>query len=186
MEIKLIKKTGVPRAEVEAHQQIQGEFNNTPFTKNWQGYAAFALARSRGGAGSDDFDLVLVTHTTIVAVELKNWSGKLLESTGGKWFLDGEDMSTSPVDVITLKAKKLASLMTQKLGSDKTPFINSYVVLHGRIGKTKLTPEEDKSVLTLNATDWPYEGSWPAIRMATSVMRERLPTGLQRAESAVT
>ena len=149
MEIKLVKKTGVPRAEVEAHQQIQREFDNTPFSKAWRGYAAFALARSHKGAGSDDFDLVLVTHTTIVAIELKNWSGKLLQSTGGKWYLDGEEMSTSPVDVISLKAKKLASLMTQKLGPDKTPFINSYVVLHGRIASTKLTAEENKSVLTM-------------------------------------
>ena len=62
MEIIVIKKIGVPRAEIEAHQQIQREFSNTPFSSKWRGYAAFALARRGSGAGDDDFDLVLITH----------------------------------------------------------------------------------------------------------------------------
>ena len=47
MDIKLIKKTGVPKAEVEAHQQIQREFSSAAFSKGWRGYASFAI--SRGG-----------------------------------------------------------------------------------------------------------------------------------------
>src|SRR5262249_51884708 len=46
-----------------------------------------------------DLDLVLVTHTNIVLLELKNWNGKHLESDGNKWFLDGEDRGASPVEV---------------------------------------------------------------------------------------
>ena len=45
MEIKLLKTTGVPSAEIEAHQQIQREFDGTPFSKGWRGYASFAIAR---------------------------------------------------------------------------------------------------------------------------------------------
>lgn len=107
MEIRLVKKTGVPKAEVEAHQKIQGEFSSTPFSKNWRGYASFAIARGGRGAGDDDFDLVLVTHVAVIVVELKNWHGLLLESDGQRWFLDGESRDTSPV----LKANLMRSAL---------------------------------------------------------------------------
>jgi len=149
LEIRLVKKSGVPRAEVDAHQAIQREFNSAAFSKGWRGYASFALARAGRGSGDDDLDLVLVTHTGIVLIELKNWNGKLLESNGQKWFLDGEDRGDSPVSVVRRKVPKLVSVMTQKLGKSKTPFISSYVVMHGRIGKTILTEDEQRSVLTM-------------------------------------
>lgn len=149
MDIKLIKKSGVPKAEVEAHQQIQREFSTTSFSKGWRGYASFAISRGGRGAGDDDFDLVLVTHNVIVVVELKNWHGKLLESDGQKWYLDGESRDTSPVLKANLNAKRLASLMKQKLGTNYTPFVASFVVMHGSVKNTKLTPEEEKSVLTM-------------------------------------
>ncbi|WP_416050283.1 AAA domain-containing protein [Cupriavidus basilensis] len=149
MEIKLLKKTGVPRAEIEAHQQIQKEFNSTPFSKSWRGYASFAITRGGRGSGDDDFDLVLVTHTNIVVIELKNWHGKLLESDGEKWYVDGESRDTSPVLKANLNAKKLASLMKQKLGPEKTPFVSAYVVMHGKIDKMNLVESEARSVLTM-------------------------------------
>ncbi len=149
MEIQILKKTGVPKAEVEAHLQIQSEFSSAEFSRKWKGYASFAIARGGRGAGDDDFDLVLVTHAHIVVIELKNWHGKLLESDGKEWFLDGECRGTSPVAKSNLNAKKLASLMQQKLGREKTPFISSYVVMHGEIGEMKLTSDEEKSVLTI-------------------------------------
>jgi hypothetical protein len=121
MEIKLMKRDGVPQAEREAHQQIQAEFDSTPFSKGWRGYASFALARPGRGTGDDDFDLVLVTHSAIVVIELKNWHGNLLQSDGKKWYLDGEDRGDSPVAVVRRKVPKLANLMTQRLGREKTP-----------------------------------------------------------------
>lgn len=148
MEIRLIKKTGVPRAEIEAHQQIQKKFSSTQFSNGWRGYAAFALARAGRGAGDDDFDLVLITHSIIIAIELKNWHGKLIESDGQNWFLDGESR-TSPVNSIRLKAKKLADEMKQKLGVEYTTFIPSFVVMHGKVDKMKLTEGEEKSVLNM-------------------------------------
>ena len=92
---------------------------------------------------------MLVTHTGILLIELKNWNGKLLESNNQKWFLDSEDRGDSPVSVVRRKVPKLVSVMTQKLGKNKTPFISSYVVMHGRIGKTTLTDDEQRSVLTM-------------------------------------
>lgn len=84
MEIRFLRKSGVPAAEISAHQQIQKVFDSSPFTKSWRGYASFQLARGGRGSGGDDFDLVLVTHTCIVVIELKNWHGNTLKSQGGK------------------------------------------------------------------------------------------------------
>lgn len=149
MDIKLIKRSGVPKAEVEAHQQIQREFSSSPLSKEWRGYASFAISRGGRGSGDDDFDLVLITHSVIIVVELKNWHGKLLESDGQKWYLDGESRDTSPVIKANLNAKRLASLMKQKLGPSFTPFVASFVVMHGNVRDMKLTPDEEKSVLTM-------------------------------------
>lgn len=149
MDIKLIKKSGVPKAEVEAHQEIQREFSSTAFSKGWRGYASFAITRGGRGAGDDDFDLVLITHNVAIVVELKNWHGKLLESDGQKWYLDGESRDTSPVLKANLNAKRLASLMKQKLGPSFTPFVASFVVMHGNVKEMRLTADEEKSVLTM-------------------------------------
>lgn len=148
MDIRLVKKTGVPAAEIEAHQKIHKAFNASPFTGRWRGYASFKLARGGRGSGDDDFDLVLVTHTNVVVIELKNWHGKNLKKIGENWFLDGEDRGESPVSLANLKAKKLASLMKQKLGTDKTPFVNSFVVIQDGVEELELA-DDDQSVLYL-------------------------------------
>ncbi len=150
MDIQILKKTGVPKAEVEAHQVIQKTFSASEFSKGWRGYASFAVARRGMGSGEDDFDLVLVTHANIILVELKNWHGQLLESDGREWYLDGQKRGTSPVSKVRANVRKLADLMTLKLGRDKTPFIQSFVVMHGSIKEQKLRPEEEESVLTMD------------------------------------
>jgi serine/threonine protein kinase len=131
MQIRFLNRLGVPHAEVEAHQQIQTAFSRSTFARRWRGYASFKLARPGRGAGDDDFDLVLVTHAQIFVIELKNWRGKTLSYAGGRWYVDGRDMGPSPAETVNLKAKKLASVMRQKLGHQKTPFIASLVVIQG-------------------------------------------------------
>ena len=143
MEIKLINKNGVPAAEIPAHKRIFDEFNKSTFTKNWTAYASFKLTRSFRGSGDDDFDLVLITHSNVIVIELKDWHGKKLESINGRWYLDGEDRGESPVELVNLKAKKLATLMRKKIGEDKTPFVLSFVVIQDGIEELNLTEDEN-------------------------------------------
>jgi serine/threonine protein kinase len=150
MEIRFLRKSGVPAAEISAHQQIQKAFDSSTFTKAWRGYASFKLARGGSGAGDDDFDLVLVTHTCVVVIELKNWHGKSLTSHGGHWYVDGNDRGASPVELVNEKAKKLASRMRQRLGNERTPYVNSFVVIQDGIEELELSNEdESRSVLYL-------------------------------------
>lgn len=161
MEIKLIDRSGVPAPEVPAHKQIYEAFNKSNFTKNWTAYASFKLARSGRGYGDDEFDLVLVTHTNIVVIELKNWHGKTLESINGRWYVDGEDKGDSPVGQVNLKAKKLSSLMLKKLGYDKKPYVLSFVVIQDGIEELHLTHEENQSVLYLEELlEWVQEQNY--------------------------
>lgn len=150
MDIRLIEKAGVPKSEIEAHQRIEKAFNSSEFSKGWRGYASFKLNRGGPGAGDDDFDFILVTHTHIVVVELKNWRGKKLESRGGSWFVDGEPRGRSPVPLVSLKAKRLASALQTRVGLTKTPFIYSFVVLSESLSELDLDASEANSVLYLN------------------------------------
>lgn len=164
MEIKLINKSGVPAAEIQAHKRIFEAFNKSNFTKSWTAYASFKLARTARGSGDDDFDLVLVTHTNVIVIELKNWHGKKLESVNGHWYVDGEDRGGSPVELVNLKAKKLASLMRKQLGDDKTPFVLSFVVIQDGIEELLLSNEESPSVLYLyELLEWVQERTYASI-----------------------
>ena len=54
------------------------------------------------------------------------------------------------MQVVRRKVPKLVSVMTQKLGKDLTPFISSYVVMHGRIGELRLyNPEMHGALFAL-------------------------------------
>ncbi|MCG9124865.1 AAA domain-containing protein [Laribacter hongkongensis] len=150
MEIRLIKKTGVPAHEIDAHQKIHKALSGAAFSSRWRGYASFKLLRASYGSGDDDFDLVLVTHTNIVVLELKNWSGRVLESRGGHWYMDGNDRGESPVELANLKAKKLASVMQKKLGKEKVPFVQAFVVLQQDVTFKASDEAEVKSVLKLD------------------------------------
>jgi len=161
MEIRLIESAGVPASEIAAHQRIQMAFDAAPFTKGWRGYASFKLARGGPGAGDDDYDLVVVTHSHIIVIELKNWRGKQLVSRGGNWYVDGEPRGRSPVNLVNLKAKRLASALQTRVGPAKTPYVLSFVVMGEGLAEMNLDPAENDSVLYLDEmVDWTSEAEY--------------------------
>lgn len=163
MEIRLIEKAGVPASEIDAQQKIQKTFDASTFTKGWRGYASFKLARGGPGAGDDDFDLVLVTHTHIIVLELKNWRGNKLTERSGNWYVDGQPRGRSPVPLVNLKAKRLGTTLNVRVGPAKTPLVLSFVVLSGSIKELELPKEtkEAESVLFLEELlDWVREAEY--------------------------
>lgn len=163
MQIRLIEKAGVPASEIDAHQKIQKAFDAAPFTKGWRGYASFKLPRGGPGAGDDDFDLVLVTHTHIIVIELKNWRGCKLVARGGNWYVDGQPRGRSPVPLVNLKAKRLGTTLSTRVGTAKTPLVLSYVVLTGSITELDLSeePKEAESLLFLDELlEWTQDSEY--------------------------
>lgn len=163
MDIRLIEKAGVPASEIDAIQKMQKAFDAASFTKGWRGYASFKLPRGGRGAGDDDFDVVLVTHTNIVVLELKNWRGHELVVRGGNWYVDGQPRGRSPVPLVNLKAKRLGTTLNTRVGPAKTPLVLSFVVLTGSISKLDFSEEplEATSVLFLDdLLSWSSEAEY--------------------------
>lgn len=163
MEIRLIEAAGVPASEIDAHQRIQKAFDASKFTKGWRGYASFKLPRGGPGGGDDDFDLVLITHTNIIVLELKNWRGKVLTERAGNWYVDGQPRGRSPVSLANLKAKRLATSLNIRVGTAKTPLVLSFVVLVGSINElelSKATKEVDSVLFLEDLLDWVKEDGY--------------------------
>ena len=148
MEIKFLNKMGVPFAEVEAHKKIQKVFSNSTFSKNWLGFASFKLARKQKGGGDEDFDLVLITHTNIIVIELKNWHGEVLSSSNGNWYVDGKNRGQSPLKLVNEKARRLSSALKEKCKN--VPFIASFVVIQDGISTFEISEDaEEMGLITL-------------------------------------
>ena len=144
MKIHYLNRDGVPRAEAQIHGEIERHFSKYQFSKNWVGYASFSLLEN---GGATDYDLLLFTHQHIISIELKNWHGRKLESSGGLWFLDRANRGGSPVVRTQNNVKKLAGYLRRRLGNI-VPYIGACVVLHGSIDEVHLSEDERPYVWT--------------------------------------
>jgi hypothetical protein len=145
MKIKVLNLEGVHTREIKGLEAIE-----RTFPKDWIAYASLELFREQ--RGSREFDLVIVTYDRVLAVEIKDWNGKL-KSDGNSWFLNGEPRGKSPVLVIDKKAKILHGKLRQvshKIEPKANIPVEGIVVLTGEAGKNELTDEEKKSVFTLD------------------------------------
>ncbi|VTL97211.1 Nuclease-related domain [Pseudomonas aeruginosa] len=98
----------------------------------WKGYAGFRFANSRGSDG--EFDLVIITHSMVLVVELKHWNGKIT-SNGSKWYQDGKERDASPVERTRRKMYELKKRMQSikaSLPKGKEPWFEFCVVLSGK------------------------------------------------------
>ncbi|KES23064.1 AAA domain-containing protein [Pseudomonas sp. AAC] len=98
----------------------------------WKGYAGFRFANSRGSDG--EFDLVIITHSMVLVVELKHWNGKIT-SNGNKWYQDGKERDASPVERTRRKMYELKKRMQSikaSLPKGREPWFEFCVVLSGK------------------------------------------------------
>ena len=117
---------------------------------NWQGYAGFRFANSKGKEG--EFDLLIITHCNILVVELKDWKGKVT-NRGAKWFRGRDDRGKSPV-AITLNKKFLIENKIKPLKSKLTnrgflPHVHHLVVMTGTEDIGGIRSPDKEHTLTL-------------------------------------
>jgi superfamily I DNA and/or RNA helicase/serine/threonine protein kinase len=145
MKIQILNIEGIHNREIKGLEAI-----GKSFPKAWLAYASLELYREE--RGSREFDLVIVTYDRVLAIEMKDWNGKL-KSDGSTWFMNAESRGKSPVLVTDKKAKilhgKLRQITHRIQPKDNIP-VEGIVVLTGTAGKQKLTSEEKKSVFTLD------------------------------------
>lgn len=78
-----------------------------------------------------EFDLILVTNSVLIIIELKDWNGKSIKSTNGNWYMDERDMGVSPVSLTRQKqfilVSKLKGLKDKFKGNPG--FVQGYISL---------------------------------------------------------
>lgn len=165
---------GLQEQEIEAIKKIKAAFTeNTPDGKSqnrgaslrdqlqnrlgrsgmfpWKGYAGFRFVDSKGKEG--EFDLVVVTHSNVIIVELKDWNHEPVTAHGDIWFKGDKNMGRSPVSVtrskkFTLdnKLKKLSHRFTNK---GYTPRVYFFVVMTGNADFRQLPEVELRHTFSL-------------------------------------
>lgn len=98
-----------------------------------------------------EIDAMIVLEDRVLLLEIKDWNG-VLTTNGDQWILNGRPRGRSPVDGVSLKAKKIKTLLRQTVPGFGKYFVDSRVVLNGTADRSALTPNERKQVWTLQDT----------------------------------
>ncbi|MEZ8192593.1 AAA domain-containing protein [Vibrio sp. 1F279] len=140
MKLKLLSPYGIPHSEKKALSELE-----TALPNSWRGYGSFLVADN---AGSMEIDLLLITHSRILLVEVKEWAGEIY-SNGSKWVQkrpNGQKReSTAPYLLKREHAERISSLFQQELKDRWGGFylVETCVVLAGS-AKVKQMPEREK------------------------------------------
>ncbi|MBD3586003.1 AAA family ATPase [Salinimonas sp. HHU 13199] len=114
---------------------------------SWFAYASLLVADDQG---SMDVDTLIITHDRLLLVELKEWNGKL-ESSDGKWYLNGKYRSKSPYEIKRVHALRIAKLLQTELEHKLGyfPLVEAHVVLCGSATPYNLSTSERRFVHSL-------------------------------------
>lgn len=143
MEIKILGGNGLHASETRAVQKMASDLRSS-----WYGYASLLVADDQG---SMDVDTLVITHDRVLLVELKEWNGKL-ESSEGRWYLNGRSYGKSPYEIKRVQAIRLTKLLQQELAHKLGyfPKVEAHVVLCGTATSEHLSTTERRFVHTLD------------------------------------
>ena len=158
--MSLIIKTqanGLHQHETKAIAKIREAFSvEDEMRKNspWYGYAGYTLV-DKITKKEGEFDLILVTNSIIIVVELKDWNGKSIKSANGNWYMDDRDMGISPVTqtrqkqfILVNKLKALKNKFTGNPGF--VPRVYFFVVMCGKVNFSGLPEDEANHVISID------------------------------------
>lgn len=143
----IVRGNALHKSETNALDKIQKQLRDS-----WFGYASVLIADRQG---SMEFDLIIVTHDRVLAVELKEWNGTLT-SYDGNWIITHangyeENRGKSPYHTKRDQAIRLSKILKleleRKLGY--YPFVEAHVVLCGSATPEQLPTSERQFVHTL-------------------------------------
>ena len=158
--MSLIIKTqanGLHQHETKAISKIREAFSVEDEMRKispWYGYAGYTLvdpiSKKEG-----EFDLILVTNSVLIIIELKDWNGKSIKSANGNWYMDERDMGVSPVSLTRQKqfilVSKLKGLKDKFKGNPGfVPRVYFFVVMCGKVNFSNLPDDEQKHVISLD------------------------------------
>jgi hypothetical protein len=85
---------------------------------------------------------MVVMDDRVLLLEIKDWNGTLTHN-GDQWILNGRPSGRSAVDAVSLKAKKVKTILTQQVPGFAKYYVDSRVVLTGTADKSGLSPAEN-------------------------------------------
>src|SRR5882724_380954 len=116
------------------------------FPPEWLLYASLQCYPAQGAP--IEIDAMIATDDQVLLLELKDWNGTLTHN-GDQWLLNGQPRARSPVDVVTMKAKRVKTIL-QLMIPGFSYWVDARVVLTGTAAKTNLSPAEKDKVWDLN------------------------------------
>ena len=137
-------------AEAEALLAVKALLPDAPTSWAWSNLA-FVDVNGR----TAETDVLLLTRTGLVLVELKGWHGRI-SGTQQSWHLDDGSQRPNPLFATDHKAKRLRSLLQYVQGAQNkvtVPFIRAVVVMHGKQSVVDLDPVAKSALYGLDGFD---------------------------------
>ena len=144
MQIVFHSPHGIKNSEAAAIRELE------KLRDSWKGYASFLAVDSQG---SMEIDLLIFTHSRIILVEIKKWSGHI-DSDGSTWKQTIGSKSythTAPTHIKREHSKRLEALLKKELAHKWGMFyvVEYAIVLAGNATIGYLAPHEEKVVYSL-------------------------------------
>ncbi|HFE9765161.1 TPA: AAA domain-containing protein [Acinetobacter baumannii] len=145
MKIVLHSPTGMKKTEIKAINSL------SKLRDSWKGYGSF-LVQDR--QGSMEIDLLILSHSRIILVEVKEWAGEIF-SDGKRWVQNIGNKTyyhNAPTHTKREHALRLQNLLKQELEHRWGMYyiVEYAIVLSGTAKIAQLAPQEKNVVFTLD------------------------------------
>ena len=174
MKLNIFNPEGVHEREIKGLKALQESLPG-----HWFGYASFEMVGHEGG----EIDLIICADDRLIAVEIKDWKGPIVDH-GRTWELKW-GMTKSPVILIGEKARKLGSKLKSYLARKyDAPFVDHCVLLTGGAKRSDLKEDGRERTFELEffrkiGTKGTFEKNFPR-RTYLNIPREELKAELDR------
>jgi len=142
-QVRYLNSAGIHAREIPGIDALAAAFPS-----HWLLYASFQCLPKN--AMPIEIDAMVVMEDRVLLLEIKDWNGELT-ANGDQWLVEGRSRGRSAVDSITMKAKKVSTILSQMIpGWQTKALIDSRVVLTGTSTKANLSSAEQPYVLSLS------------------------------------
>lgn len=138
------------------------------FPANWLLYAS--LQCFPHNEPPIEIDAMVVMDDRVLLLEIKDWNGTLTHN-GDQWLVNGQRRGRSPVDVVSMKAKKVKAFLKNSIPGFGRYYVDSRVVLTGSASKSGLSQAEQGMVWTLGEATSIASPSGKAALLMTTTMQ---------------
>lgn len=139
--IRYLNSAGIHRREIPGIEALARSLPD-----DWLIYASLQHYPAR--EAPIELDAMVVMQDRVLLLEIKDWNGEL-RLNGDNWIVGSIPRGRSPVDVVSGKAKKIATALSGSIAGFAGTFVDSAVVMTGTMDVRCLPADKRRKVLTL-------------------------------------